>query len=403
MSVETSLTFFDCFAGVGGFRIPFEILGFKCVGFCEIDKHATKLYKAYHNTENEVYYNDATTIIPESMPDFDIFVGGFPCQSFSIAGKRQGFNDIRGTLFFDIARICKVKQPKYVVLENVKGLLNHDNGRTFATILGVLSDIGYSVEWALLNSKHFGVPQNRERVFIVGRLGKTSPGEIFPLGRNAEQNSCADKKETLVYWKNSKEKWVQEEKSYVPTIKTQSDICRQTLLRVGTLRTHKDGNGFREISDGSCPTIPARAREDGSGQPVVAIPLIYDDYNQRISKDQKAIGTITRNIGSPSSRNGYKIAIPVLTPDRVEKRQNGRRFKENQEPMFTLTAQDRHGVLVAKTHAMTGLNGGGGGVLLYDKATDPVGVLQVARFSRFNRKKSLRDWNVRRPTLQNCG
>jgi len=108
-------------------------------------------------------------------------VGGFPCQSFSIAGKRKGFDDTRGTLFFDIARIVKVKRPRIVFLENVKGLLNHDNGRTFTTIIATLDELGYNAEWQVLNSKHFGVPQNRERVFIVGYLRGECQPEIFPL------------------------------------------------------------------------------------------------------------------------------------------------------------------------------------------------------------------------------
>ena len=114
-------------------------------------------------------------------------MGGFPCQSFSIAGKRKGFEDTRGTLFFQIARILKAKRPRTCVLENVKGLVNHDNGKTFATILSTLSELGYHVEWQVLNSKFFGVPQNRERVFIIGRIGKGSSRKIFPLENCREE------------------------------------------------------------------------------------------------------------------------------------------------------------------------------------------------------------------------
>jgi len=113
-------------------------------------------------------------------------VGGFPCQSFSIAGKRKGFDDTRGTLFFDIARILADKRPEHLVLENVKGLLSHDGGKTFQTIIGVLTDLGYLVEWQVLNSKNFGVPQNRERVFIIGHLGKGSRPKVFPITQSSE-------------------------------------------------------------------------------------------------------------------------------------------------------------------------------------------------------------------------
>jgi len=150
-----------------------------CVGFSEIDKYAKSIYKKHY--PNHTDWGDATTIKTEKLPDFQLLVGGFPCQAFSIAGKRKGFNDTRGTLFFEIARVLKDKRPRYFLLENVAGLLSHDNGKTFQTILGVLTDLGYGVEWQVLNSKDFGVPQNRERVFIVGHLGGFGGGKVFPI------------------------------------------------------------------------------------------------------------------------------------------------------------------------------------------------------------------------------
>jgi len=137
--------------------------------------------KRQFNSGGHTNYGDATKINAADLPDFDLLVGGFPCQAFSVAGKRQGFNDTRGTLFFDIARILAEKRPRHLVLENVKGLLSHDGGKTFQTILGVLSDLGYRVEWQVLNSKDFGVPQNRERVFFVGHLRDECGGEVFPI------------------------------------------------------------------------------------------------------------------------------------------------------------------------------------------------------------------------------
>lgn len=152
----------------------------ECVGFSEIDKYAIKIYE--HHFGGHKNYGDATKIDAGTIPDFDLLVGGFPCQAFSIAGKRLGFEDTRGTLFFDIARILKVKRPRMFLLENVKGLLSHDNGRTFKTIITTLAELGYGVEWQVLNSKDFGVPQNRERVFIVGHLGEFGGREVFPIG-----------------------------------------------------------------------------------------------------------------------------------------------------------------------------------------------------------------------------
>ena len=183
------LKIYDMFAGMGCFRIAFEKLGCKTVGYCEIDKYAKQFYENAYNTRNEVYNADARKIKTEELPAFDILCAGFPCQSFSIAGKRRGFEDTRGTMFFEIARILQDKRPRYFVLENVKGLLSHDGGQTFKTILKVLADIGYSVQWQVLNSKYFGVPQNRERVYIVGCYGKECIGKIFPIRQISRKNS----------------------------------------------------------------------------------------------------------------------------------------------------------------------------------------------------------------------
>lgn len=151
----------------------------KCIGYSEIDKYAIQTYQSHF--PNHKNYGDITKINEQELPDFDLLVGGFPCQAFSVAGNRKGFEDTRGTLFFDIARIIKAKQPRLLFLENVKGLLSHDGGRTFKTIISTLTELGYDLQWQVLNSKNFGVPQNRERVFIIGHLRGTSRPEVFPL------------------------------------------------------------------------------------------------------------------------------------------------------------------------------------------------------------------------------
>ena len=157
-----------------------------CVGYSEIDKYAIELYqKHFPNHKN---YGDITKINEKELPDFDLFVGGFPCQSFSIAGKRGGFEDTRGTMFFEIARIVREKQPRLLLLENVKGLLSHDKGNTFFTIVQTLDELGYDIQWQVLNSKNHGVPQNRERVFIIGHLRGTSRPEVFPFGGGNPKN-----------------------------------------------------------------------------------------------------------------------------------------------------------------------------------------------------------------------
>ena len=175
-----AIRFFDMFAGIGGFRSGLEAIGgFECVGYCEIDKYAKQAYEAMYDTGGELYFDDARKIVPEQLPDFDLLVGGFPCQSFSIAGARKGFDDTRGTLFFEIARIAAVKKPKYLFLENVPGLLSHDRGRTFKTILSSLDELGYDVTWQVLNSKDFGVPQSRKRLYIMGFFRATCAGQIL--------------------------------------------------------------------------------------------------------------------------------------------------------------------------------------------------------------------------------
>ena len=272
------MKFLDLFAGIGGFRLGMESAGHECVGFCEIDKYARASYKAIHNTEGEIELHDITRVTDESIRRFgsvDVICGGFPCQAFSIAGHRRGFEDTRGTLFFEICRFASVLRPKYLFLENVRGLLNHDGGATFETIIRTLDELGYDVEWQVLNSKNFGVPQNRERVFIIGHLRGERTRNVFPISGESEQ----------------------------------SDHQPPKIEIIGNT---KNPNGTSQ----------------GTGS------VVYDSNG--------LIGTLcARDYKEPK-----QIAIPVLTPDRAEKRQNGRRFKTDGEPMFTLTAQDRHGVVV---------------------------------------------------------
>jgi DNA (cytosine-5)-methyltransferase 1 len=255
MNYEKGIKYFSTFSGIGGFELG---IGSKatCVGYSEIDKYATQIYQAHFPTHHN--YGDITAIDADALPDFDLYVGGFPCQAFSIAGKRGGFDDTRGTLFFDVARLLKAKRPLHFVLENVKGLLSHDDGRTFKTIITTLAQLGYRVEWQVLNSKDFGVPQNRERVFIVGHFGGQCGHQIFPLGEDDEEYPALEQQQTQVTGTIN---------SSMAKGGNRQDSKAGVL--VGTLRTHKDGNGFRKVRSGLAPTIPARAREDGSGQGVI--------------------------------------------------------------------------------------------------------------------------------------
>ena len=166
------IRYIDLFSGVGGFRRGLELSGgYRCVWSNDIDKYANRVYAARFGETNH-HTGDIRRVNEEDIPDHDLVCAGFPCQAFSAAGKRQGFRDTRGTLFYEICRIAESKRPRVLLLENVKGLLSHDGGRTFATILNSLEELGYWWEYQVLNSKHFGVPQSRERVYIIGHLGE---------------------------------------------------------------------------------------------------------------------------------------------------------------------------------------------------------------------------------------
>ncbi|MDR0218332.1 MAG: DNA (cytosine-5-)-methyltransferase [Enterobacteriaceae bacterium] len=184
------IKFIDLFAGMGGTRIGFEQacnslnIKSKCVFTSEIKSYAVDLYR--NNFNNEIVHGDITKINENDIPDFDFLLGGFPCQAFSSAGKRNGFNDTRGTLFFEIARILKNKKPKGFLLENVEGLVSHDKknksdtiGNTLTTILNTLSELGYYVNWKVLNSSDFGVPQKRKRIYICGSLNEKPKLDSF--------------------------------------------------------------------------------------------------------------------------------------------------------------------------------------------------------------------------------
>lgn len=194
------MKFLDLFAGIGGFRLGMEAAGHECVGFCEIDPFARASYKAIHDTRGEVEWHDITRVTDKSIRELgsvDVICGGFPCQAFSIAGKRAGFDDTRGTLFFEVARVASILRPKHLFLENVTGLLSHDKGNTFETILRTLDELGYDAEWQCFNSKNFGVPQNRERVFVIGHLRGAGGRAIFPFGQNGQETNRFEGQESV--------------------------------------------------------------------------------------------------------------------------------------------------------------------------------------------------------------
>ena len=323
------MKFIDLFAGIGGFRYGLQKVeiesesssdnesgasqhgqrAFHCVWSNEWDKYANQIYTKHFG---ECDSRDIRTVDTKDIPDHDLLCAGFPCQSFSIAGKRLGFEDTRGTMFFEIARIIRDKRPRYFLLENVKGLLSHDEGKTFQTILGVLSDLGYEYQWQVLNSKNFGVPQNRERVFIVGHLRETSRPEVFPIGES--------------YSISHQTKYA--EQAGRSRISSTIDARYGSLRNAGETYLHYIG-GIRGKRDMWLKDNKQNSRNFSQGQ--------------RVYSSDGIASTIAGNAGGLGGKTGL-YAIPVLTPDRMEKRQNGRRFKNDGDPAFTLTSQDKHGV-----------------------------------------------------------
>ena len=291
------MDFLDFFAGIGGFRRGMELAGHKCVGFCEFDKFATASYTSMHllteeqrkylstlplnkrqkeilkeeYRNGEWYANDIRRVYAGDIPKADCWCFGFPCNDISIAGKQLGFRGNRSSLFFRVMYLIRQleeeNKPTYLFIENVKNLLSVNGGWDFARLLIEMEQGGYDAEWQVLNSKDFGVPQNRERCFIIGHLRGRDSAEVFPIERADRENNVSLKLFGCINGRNSQRERVYDSSGLSPTIST----------------------------------VPG-----GNTEP--------------------------------------KIAILVLTPDHAEKRQNGRRFKENGEPMFTLTAQDRHGV-----------------------------------------------------------
>ena len=296
------MKFIDFFAGIGGFRRGMELAGHECVGFCEFDKFATASYISMHllteeqrktledipikkrqkeilkeeYRNGEWYANDIRRVYAGDIPKADCWCFGFPCQDISVAGKQAGFQGNRSSLFFRVmylvGQLKEEDKPTYLFIENVKNLLSVNGGWDFARLLIEMEQWGYDAEWQVLNSKDFGVPQNRERCFIIGHLRGRSTTKVFPIEGTDGKNSVS-------------------------------------LNLFGCLNGRNSQRDRVYSDDGLAPTISTK----------------------------------------PGGNTEPKIAIPVLTPDRAEKRQNGRRFKDNGEPMFTLTRADIHGVAIEPT------------------------------------------------------
>jgi DNA (cytosine-5)-methyltransferase 1 len=254
----------DLFSGIGGFHLGFEKAGFEVNSyFSEVDKYAIDVYK--NNFKNSNYVGSVTDVRGTQLPKIDAITFGSPCQDFSLAGKRKGMGGQRSSLITEAIRLIDECRPRFFVWENVKGTFSSNNGEDFWAIIQAFTNLGgYRLEWQLLNTKWF-LPQNRERIYLVGYLGDGCSGQVFPIRESSKQtnelqgqqiNTCCL---TTRYGADGNGSYLIERK------------LNAQKVEIGTLRTHNDGKGFRKIKDGDCPTIPARAREDGSGQPIIKI------------------------------------------------------------------------------------------------------------------------------------
>jgi DNA (cytosine-5)-methyltransferase 1 len=290
------LKYFSLFTGAGGFEqgLPKD---WECVGMSEIDKYANMVLR-YHYPKVK-NYGDVSEIRWNEIPDFNLLVGGSPCQDVSIAGKRKGINAQRSGLFFQYVKCLKEKNPDYFIWENVAGMLSSNAGWDATRVLLELSQAGYNVEWQILNAKDFGVPQNRERIFITGFRG-TSPKEVFFKPKDKGQIVKLQSEGLIATTLTRKNYAAESTGTYI--VETE----RQTQNQLKEL-TEKQSQGFRIYSTEGIST------------------------------------TIASQAGGLGAKTGL---YEVLTPEREHKRQNGRRFKEDGEPMFTLTKQDIHGIAI---------------------------------------------------------
>jgi len=331
-----SIKYLDMYSGVGGFRSALdEVGGFECVGYCEIDKFAKQAYETLYNTKGEMYFEDARNICPDDLPDIDLICAGFPCQSFSLAGKQRGFDDTRGTLFFEVARVAAAKRPALLYLENVQNLLSHDKGWTFETILEVLDDIGYDVSWTVLNSANFGVPQSRNRVFITGFLRGRCAGEIFAFSQanpktlkqrlpGSEGNRVYDSNGLAITLTSSAGGFGGRTGLYILPIKSKTKIGYQFAHSGDSINTAYANNNTRRgrVGEGIAHTETTTA--------TLAVYLI--DMNPSPQLTELARCITARQDSGISNRKGEHSAVLVIvkeiTPDEI-KELNGIKAEES--------------------------------------------------------------------------
>lgn len=312
------------FAGIGGFRSGMKRAGHKCVGWIEWDKYARKSYEAMYNTEGEFTAHDIQTVSGTDLPEADIWCFGSPCTNISVAGNQQGIGGAQSRMFFEVIRLLKERtthqetKPAYLLMENVKNLLSSNGGWDFARVQIEMDQAGYDVEWNVFNSAEV-VPQNRERVYIVGHLRRQSTRKVFPIVRQSRA-TIKQPKINLIgnYGKDPKHHISERTRVFgeelAPTMEA-SDYKQPKTIGINQV-----GNIIKTKSFGGNPQVGRVYGVDGKSP--------------------------TLNTMQGGGREPKVLVKPCLTPDRLHKRQHGRRFKDDGEPSFTLTAEDRHGILL---------------------------------------------------------
>lgn len=333
------MKFIDLFAGIGGFRSGLEKAGHKCVGYVEWDKFARQSYQAMYDTKGEFTDYDIQRTKGIKLPEADVWTFGSPCTNISIAGNRAGIGGEQSRMFFEVIRLLKERAenqktlPTYLIMENVKNLLSSNEGRDFAEVVYQMDKVGYDAEWSVFNSSDV-VPQNRERVYIIGHLRGAGAEQVFPIQRQGSDSSQSNGIRVVGNLSKTgyKSRDVLDEKGIATTL-TATAYKHPTLVRVsptkGWLGKHKHTPKVAVHQIGNIVQTKSFGGNPQRGR-------VYD-------KDglSPALNTVGGGGLEP------KIAVRAcLTPDRAKKRQNGRRFKENGEPAFTVTVADRNGVML---------------------------------------------------------
>lgn len=382
------MRFIDLFAGIGGFRRGMELAGHECVGFCEFDKFATASYTAMHLATSEQleylatlpmkdrqkeilkeeyrngewYAKDICEVTGDTIPRADCYCFGAPCQDFSVAGKMAGLGGDRSSLVREVFRIVgeirEEDRPEWLIYENVKGMFTSNRGFDFLAILLEMDELGYDCEWNLFNSKYHGVPQNRERVYLAGHLRSRGAAKIFPVKGTDGENSISVNilGHHKSYRRNTQ---IFDPSGITETLSTCQGGGREhyTILpiKVGSQNTVKgEMDTALAVLSSDYKGIAGRKQDNNA----VAIPVSFS--RGQISDEIKSAHCLSASgpakEGMRTHQAMNRVVIPVITPDRAEKRQNGRRFNENGDEAFTLTAQDRHGVAISIEPEIIGLD-----------------------------------------------